>query len=78
MEAIREGLITWNKEVFQNIYQRKNHCKARLMGIQRALAEKYSSSLLKLEGKLIREFTDILNQEDAYWRQKAKRSLASK
>lgn len=42
----------WNKEVFGNILHQKNRIRSRLEGIQRVLADRPSSALIKLEMKL--------------------------
>lgn len=72
LERLRQGLLDWNTTTFRNIFGRKHRCKARLLGIQRALSRCYSSSLVTLEDKLSVELNGILEQEDAYWRQKAR------
>lgn len=72
MEALKVGLLEWNKQSFRNIFELKKRCKARLAGIQRTLTLGYSPFLVKLESKLMHEFNDILYQEDSYWRQKAR------
>lgn len=42
------------------------------MGIQTALSKAPSRSLEKLEVKLMAELDQILEQEEQYWRQKAR------
>lgn len=71
MDHYKIGIMAWNQLTFRNIFQHKQKCKARLLGVQRALTSQPKRSLLKLETKLLAEFDGILHQEESYWRQKA-------
>lgn len=72
MHSLKAGLVSWNTHTFRNIFERKKRCKARLWGVQWVLSTAPSISLTKLETKLSLELNDILIQEEAYWKQKAK------
>ncbi|KAL0012521.1 hypothetical protein SO802_007629 [Lithocarpus litseifolius] len=62
----------WNKHHFGNIFGRKKRVLARLNGIQRALAENPSHSLVEMEKSLHKELNDILCQEEELWVQKSR------
>lgn len=64
--------MQWNSLVFRNIFQWKAKCWGRLLGVQTALSSRPRASLYKLETKLVSELNSILNQEESYWRQKAR------
>lgn len=59
--------ITWNKNVFGNIFKRKRRLEARILGIQ--CAHNYSSSwdLQRLEKQLSNELSKVLDQEESFW-----------
>ena len=66
MEAIKvfsRKANLWNKNQFRNIFQKKKRVLARLNGVQRALANQLSSSLVALENHLIKELDVVLEQE---------------
>ena len=56
--------MDWNKNQFRNIFTRKKILMARINGIQKAIAFKPSSFLLKLEVDLLRDLDLVLNQEE--------------
>lgn len=56
----------------KNIFQMKKRRWGRLLGFQRALREARSPSLEKLEQWLMLEVDGILEQEESFWRQKAR------
>lgn len=62
----------WNRNVFGNIFQRKERCLARINGTQLALSYNASRYLKKLEDDLLTEYNQILEQEELHWFQKAK------
>ena len=66
MEAIdvfsRQASL-WNKNHFDNIFQKKNRVLAHLDGVQRSLANQPSSSLVALEKYLCKELDVVLEQE---------------
>lgn len=69
-------LLTWNKVIFGNIFQRHRRLLARLGGIQRALEVKYTRSLCHLENKLKKEMEEVLNQEEWFWHKKSRKDWA--
>lgn len=68
MQRVKVGLKKWNTDIYGNIFQRKKTCKARLLGIQIRLTVWQTTSLEKLERKLMEEMNGILNHEESYWR----------
>ncbi|XP_031126953.1 uncharacterized protein LOC116029190 [Ipomoea triloba] len=70
---ITEQSFSWNRNVFGNIFNRKRHLEARILGIQQALSYTSLASLQALERKLIRELNDVLDQEEALWFQKSRK-----
>lgn len=62
----------WNRNVFGHIGIRKRRVLARLDGIQQRLARYESRFLEELEGQLILEYNDILEQEELFWWQKSR------
>ena len=75
MEAIKvfsRQASLWNKNQFGNIFQKKKRVLARLNGVQRALANQLSSSLVALENHLIKELDVVLEQEKDLWALKSR------
>ena len=70
LKRFAENLKTSNKEIFENIFQRKRLLRARLEGAQRQLVKRSNLHLLKLEAKLRRELDDTLIQEESIWHKK--------
>ena len=73
--AINEFTIKarkWNKEVFGNIFWRKRQLAARLLGIQKALANNPNAFLLNLQDQLSNEFNQILQWEEELWAMKVR------
>lgn len=64
INLLTENLITLNKEVFKNIFQRQKRVQLHLDGVQRALAREATPGLLKLEDRLNEEWNEILLQEE--------------
>ena len=67
----------WNSEVFGNLFARKMRVLARLGGVQEAIANNPSESLLKLEKQLIKEHALIMLQEKEYWALKSRLNATS-
>lgn len=67
MEKFRCKVMQWNKDTFQNIFERKKRCRARLLGVQTALDHGYRRSLAKLERSLMAEMDSVLQQEHCFW-----------
>lgn len=59
--------VTWNKEVFGNLFARNKKILAYLNGVQKAIATRPSTFLLSLDQELSQEYTKILNQEKDFW-----------
>lgn len=53
-------LDRWNKDVFGNIYKRKRRLLARIDGVQRAMADKFTHRLIQLDIKLRSELDEVL------------------
>ncbi|XP_061368719.1 uncharacterized protein LOC133311659 [Gastrolobium bilobum] len=65
-------LKDWNKNVFGFIQHKKNKIIARLDGIQKQSSSHPSRHFEKLEAKLRKELSDILDQDEQLWHQKSK------
>ncbi|XP_030964009.1 uncharacterized protein LOC115985181 [Quercus lobata] len=64
VDSFTRNVVDWNKNQFGNIFTRKKILMARINGIQKAIASKPSSFLLKLEVDLLRDLDLVLNQEE--------------
>lgn len=60
LKCLIEKLRAWNRDTFGNIFWRKERLRNRLEGVAKALDEKNSVWILKLELKLKREWADVL------------------
>lgn len=72
IEVFTREVLIWNKDVFGNIFHRKNRTEARLRGIQASLADGHSEYLLNLEEVLRKEYLEILQQEEEFWSVKSR------
>ncbi|XP_057432083.1 uncharacterized protein LOC130724829 [Lotus japonicus] len=72
LEHVQQRATDFNKNIFGNIFQRKRTCENRLKGVQRAIEEGETSSLLRLEKDLQQEYGTILYQEELLWYQKSR------
>ena len=75
MEAIEifsNQASLWNKNQFGNIFHKKKRILAYLDGVQRALANQPSSSLVALENQLFKELDVVLEQEKDLWALKSR------
>ncbi|OMO88470.1 reverse transcriptase [Corchorus capsularis] len=68
IQAVKE----WNKNVFGNVFHKKNRLLARIKGAQLALANNPSQFLIDLEKQLQTDFIDILRQEETLWAMKSR------
>jgi hypothetical protein len=59
LEVMTAQLKRWNKDVFGNIFMRKERVLAGLGGVQQALAVKGNSYLNRLENQLLTEYHQI-------------------
>lgn len=71
MKCLTEKLRAWNRDTF-NIFKRKRRLRIRLEGVVRALDVRASPGLLKLEGILKKEWSEVLVQEELLWMQKSR------
>ena len=62
----------WNERQFGNIFEKKRRIMARLGGIQKALANRPSVSLVELERKLQEDLYCVLSQEEELWALKSR------
>lgn len=69
--SFTKDVIVWNKEVFGNIFHRKNRVETRLRGIQSSIAEGLSAYLLNLKKVLRKEHLEIPQQEE-FWSVKSR------
>ena len=67
IEKFTKDVQIWNKEVFGNIFHRKNKVEAKLRAIQIRIALNPNEQLLEFENKLRREYFDVLQQEEEFW-----------
>ena len=67
IEKFIEELRIWNKDVFGNLFHRKNRMEARPRGIQTSIANGSSEYLLEVKNRLRREYFDILQQKEEFW-----------
>ncbi|XP_074289408.1 uncharacterized protein LOC141614562 [Silene latifolia] len=70
--ALFEDAMTWNAEIFGNIFKQKKNLLARIEGCQRSLALGRKSNIIKLEANLRRELDEILAREELLWYQKSR------
>lgn len=69
---VKYDSITFNKEVFGNIFRRKKEITARLKGVQKALERVDSLALVQLEKTLQHDYNQVLFQEEVHWYQKSR------
>ena len=72
LHKVKENSITFNHEVFGNIFKRKKHVESRLKGIQNYLERVDSLRHSLLEKELQQEYNHILFQEEVLWYQKSR------
>lgn len=72
LDQIKNLSLSFNKNVFGDIFRRKRIIEARLRGIQRALERVDSLSLTYLEQTLQHDYNHILFQEEIFWFQKSR------
>ena len=66
IENFSRKASVWNKDHFGNIFGKKKRVKARLNGIQKAIAAHRSHSLLELEKVLHKGLNTLLDQRRSY------------
>ena len=67
VKKFTRDVISWNRDVFGNVFHKKNRVEARLRGVQVSIANKPCEALFKLKNQLQKEYLDILNQEEELW-----------
>ncbi|KAK2637718.1 hypothetical protein Ddye_025513 [Dipteronia dyeriana] len=65
-------LTVWNRETFGNLFYNKKRTFARLQGVQHCLSSNYRASLATMEEHLIKEYNNIIEQEELFWLQKSR------
>ena len=65
-------VVKWNRDVFGNIFWKKQNLVARLRGIQCGLASAPNNFLVNLERKLRLEYLSVLQQEEEFWSVKSR------
>lgn len=73
-----DRLRVWSREVYGSLFQNKKRCEARLVGIQKALEDRPSRFLARLETQVIGEYGEILRHEETFWQQKARLNWLAK
>lgn len=71
LHYVRSDAITFSRDVFGNILQRKRKLGTLLRGIQRTLEHFDSAALITLQRGLLKEYKQILFQEETMWFQKS-------
>lgn len=66
IEKFTKDVQIWNKDVFGNIFHRKNIVEAKLRAIRISIVLNPNEQLLEFENKLRREHFDILQQEEEF------------
>lgn len=72
LDSVRKDSLTFNSEVFGNIFWKKRTLEARLRGIHKTLETCDILGLLILEVDLQKEYNDVLHQEELLWFQKSR------
>ena len=62
----------WNREVFGNVFAKNKRLMARLVGIQKAMANRPCTFLINLQNQLSDEYNNILQLEEELWAMKAR------
>lgn len=69
---VQEASLSFNKDVFGNIFKRKMQVESRIKGIQKSLDRVDFVQLVLLESQLQKEYNQILFQEELHWFQKSR------
>ncbi|XP_021721963.1 uncharacterized protein LOC110689485 [Chenopodium quinoa] len=65
-------LSAWNRDIFHNIFRKKEELLARLAGTQRELAKGNYPHLIKMDINLRKQLEEVLDQEETIWFQKSR------
>jgi endonuclease/exonuclease/phosphatase family metal-dependent hydrolase len=72
LTQVRDHSITFNKDIFGNIFKNKRILEARIRGVHKQLDNHQTSDLILFERKLQQEYNKILSQEEMLWYQKSR------
>lgn len=72
LSGLTEKFIAWNRDTFGCIFERKRRVRRCMEGVMKALSERHSCRLIKLERWLKRDWTDVLLEEELLWKQKSR------
>lgn len=72
LDKVRSAIVVWNKDVYENIFERKKFLTTELIRIQRILEWCSSDNLRKRKLDVKQELKDILKHEEILWFQKSR------
>ncbi|KAK3221019.1 hypothetical protein Dsin_014989 [Dipteronia sinensis] len=72
LQAFADKLSVWNREEFGNIFYNKRRLLGRIQGIQNCLSSRYVPHLAYIEEKFVKEYNEILEQEEVFWQQQSR------
>lgn len=72
IDNFSKAAISWNKNVFGNIFRKKRWTLARIKGVQDSQSKSFSHNLISLEKDLVADYNNILAQEELLWFQKSR------
>lgn len=72
LDHFKSSMTEWNRDFFWNIFRNKRRTLARIEGIQKYLADRFSPYLANLESQLIHQFNQLILQEEILWYQKSR------
>ena len=68
-----QGVKIWNKNIFGNVFHRKNNILAQLHSIDHILDYRDSKRLQLRKNTLALEYEEVLAQEEIIWFQKSRK-----
>ncbi|XP_028109540.1 uncharacterized protein LOC114308198 [Camellia sinensis] len=71
IDLVTKNALSWNKNIFGNIFRKKKWLLGRIEGIQKSQSRIYSHNLFLLEKELVKDYNTILYQEELLWFQKS-------
>lgn len=71
-DQLAQSTKVWNRTIFGNILHRKNRLRSRMAGVQRQLAVRPTTAMLKLDHRLKKMWEETLAQEELLWYQKSR------
>ncbi|XP_057451938.1 uncharacterized protein LOC130743727 [Lotus japonicus] len=72
VDKFRNAAVTWNDDVFGQIFHRKRRIMKRLEGVNNRLNMAFDRGLDNLQKKLWKEYHTVLLQEELFWAQKSR------